>query len=533
VREDVTNAPMSSNPKESPARDPARMAGFCAAALSGAGLLLLLLLMLSLGLRRGMNHDECLPLAAGALFARHLSLPYRDYPYFHMPDLILLYGVLFRWCRFVLLPARLFSVVAGWLTILLLWIIVRRECRGKPLPVRWLLPAAAALLLFSSPIFRDAFWRTWNHALATLFGLAAAAFALRPRLGWRWFWAGVFIGLAIGTRLTFAPLFAPLAVAAAVEPAGGELRERTRRVAIFCAGAAVSLLPSLILFAMAPAQFLYGNFTFNSTTNILFRQSYHNPQATLRARLLFPFTTLLPHRSNLVLALLFVLLVAAALIRFSKMPVEARYRLLLVLGLFPFTFMGAIAPQVTQHEYYYPFVPLLVLAIAIPAAAFCPGRAVWILPLLLLAASILTTAWTWEEYQRLAILKRPSAWPAVIFHEAGLEARGLVRAGRVLTLDPIIPLEGDLDIYPALVTGSIAWRAEPFVPPAERDGLMMMGPDNFSAKMEQTPPAAVIASPSSLLDPPLIAWARAHGYAPHLLQPRGKLVDQATVWTAQ
>ena len=502
-----------------------------AAALSVAGLLFILLLMLSLGLRRGMNHDECLPLAAGKVLAQRFLLPYRDYPYFHMPDLVLLYGLLFRCCRYVLLPARLFSIVTGWLTVLLVWTVVRRECRGKPAAVRWLLPAAAVLLLFSNPVFREAFWRTWNHALATFFGLAAVALALRPRLVRRWFWAGVFIGLAIGTRLTFAPLFAPLALAAALEPAGGVLRERARRVAIFGAGVAVSLIPSLILFAMAPAQFFYGNFVFNSTTNILFRQSYHNPQATLRARLLYPFGALLPDRANLVLAVVFAVAVAVALVRLSRMPAETRYRTLLVLGLIPFVFMGAIAPQVTQQEYYYPFIPLLALAIAMPAAALCSGRAAWIVIPVLLAPATLTTAWTWHEYQRLAILKSPSEWPAVVIHNAGLEARQWVPAGRVLTLEPILPLEGGLDIYPALVTGLIAWRAEPFVPPGDRDRLDMMGPDNFAAILEETPPAAIYATSTSELEGPMIDWARSHRYTPHVLQAKEKIVDSTTVWT--
>ena len=284
---------------------------------------------------------------------------------------------------------------------------------------------------------------------------------------------------------------------------------------------------------MAPAQFLYGNFTFNSTTNILLRQSQHHPGATLGARLLYPFTTLLFDRSNLLLALLFVLLVAAALVRFSKIPAEARYRLVLVLGFIPFTFVGTIAPQVTQIEYYYPFVPLLALAIAISAAALSSGRAACILALFLLAPAILTTRWTWREYQWLTILKRPAEWPAVMFHEAGIESRRWIRTGRVLTFDPIVPLEGGLDICPALVTGGIAWRAEPFVAPADRDGLIMMGQDALSAKMEQMPPAAVFTTTRDGRegpDTPLIAWARNHRFTPHPLQPRGKMLDPITVW---
>jgi hypothetical protein len=49
--------------------------------------------------------------------------------------------------------------------------------------------------------------------------------------------------------------------------------------------------------------------------------------------------------------------------------------------------------------------------------------------------------------------------------------------------------------------------------------------------MEQAPPAAVLTSASDKLDGPLIAWARGHGYVPHDLKDRGKLVDRGRVWT--
>jgi hypothetical protein len=148
-----------------------------------------------------------------------------------------------------------------------------------------------------------------------------------------------------------------------------------------------------------------------------------------------------------------------------------------------------------------------------------------------LAPAILATRWAWHEYQWLTILETPAEWPAVVFHEAGLDARQFVPAGRVLTLDPIIPLEGGLDIYPALVTGGIAWRAEPFVAPADRDNLIMMGPDNFAAKLEQTPPAAIFTTAGHKGEEDQLAWVQSRHWVPHLLESRGKIVDSTTVWT--
>ena len=509
---------------------PARLGEICADVATGGFFLLLLMAMLALGLSRGVNHDEIQHLAAGAVFGRHGLLPYHDFPWLHMPNLVLLYGILFRWCGRMLLSARLVSVAAGWLTAVLVWAIVRRECREKEAVLRWLLPAAAVMLLVSNPIFREAYWRTWNHAVATLFAVAAVMAALRGGRGWGW--AGVFLGLAIGTRVSFAPLLAPLVAAAMLHTGSGEIifTARLKRAGVFCGGTAAGLSPAIVLCAMAPAQFVFGVFTFNSKVNILFRQSYLDQRITLHAKLLFPFKVLLADKSNALLAALFAAMVIAAAVRVFKLQGELRCRLLLVLGLIPFALIGAVAASPSQQEYYYPVVPLMVLAIGMAAAGLSGGRARWIGAGLIPAAALVTTAWSWHQYPGLAVLRKPSKWTTGPIHDAGVELRQCVPAGRVLTLEPLEPLEGGLDIYPALVTGGIAWRCERFVSPEDRVKLEILGPDNFAASMERTPPSAVLTNPRSAMDQPLVDWAQTHGYAAHPVAAHGKLVDAAVIW---
>jgi hypothetical protein len=508
-----------------------RPANIAAGAVTLCGFLLFFLLMLSLGLRRGMIHDESQHLAAGALFGRHLLLPYRDFPYFHMPDLVFVYGAIFHFYGSMLFAARLLNVEAGWLTCVLIWYIVWRECRGISSLCRWLLPAAAALLLVSNPIFRETYWRAWNHATATLFALGSFALAMRPSAsgspnGSRWFWSGLLLGLAIGTRLTFAPFFAPLAVAC-LFPVG----PRIRSLLLFCAGNALALLPSLILFLVAPLQFYFGNFTFNSTVNILFRQFYHDSRISFHAKLLFLGALLRADIATFLLLLACVLFVVAAFIRFSKMPADLRYRLLLLLGLIPFGLFGALAASPSQPEYYYALIPILVLATALAAAFLCSGHFGWLSPLLLLIPAIYCTSRSWNEYQRIAILRDSSTWPPLLMHEAGAEAAMWIGKGQVMTLDPVFPLEGGLDIYPSLVTGIIEWRTEPFIAAADRDRLKILGPDNFVSTLDRSPPAALLTIDTTGFDAPLVAWAKSHRYAPRSLEPRGKLVDQPTIWT--
>jgi hypothetical protein len=55
-----------------------------------------LLLVAGVNLRRGLNHDEHQFVASGVLLARQGLLPYRDFPYFHVPLLSVIYARSFR-----------------------------------------------------------------------------------------------------------------------------------------------------------------------------------------------------------------------------------------------------------------------------------------------------------------------------------------------------------------------------------------------------------------------------------------------------
>src|SRR5881392_3436095 len=48
------------------------------------------LLLMSISVAHPLDHDEHQFIASGALLARRGLLPYRDYPYFHLPNLVLI-----------------------------------------------------------------------------------------------------------------------------------------------------------------------------------------------------------------------------------------------------------------------------------------------------------------------------------------------------------------------------------------------------------------------------------------------------------
>ena len=68
--------------------------------------LFLFALLFGAAMSKRLDHDEHQFVASGALLARQSLLPYRDFPYFHMPYLVGLYALFFRASDHLLLAAR-------------------------------------------------------------------------------------------------------------------------------------------------------------------------------------------------------------------------------------------------------------------------------------------------------------------------------------------------------------------------------------------------------------------------------------------
>jgi len=92
---------------------------------------------------------------------------------------------------------------------------------------------------------------------------------------------------------------------------------------------------------------------------------------------------------------------------------------------------------------------------------------------------------------------RPSRWVPLEVHDSGLALRRQLASagappGPVLTLAPIIPLEGGMDIYEPFVTGPFAFRAAPMVPQTDRRALHLVDEYDLSELLKEHPPMAVL-----------------------------------------
>ena len=113
----------------------ARQVGFTPLAFALAVLLLLILstVLAGVALPREIDHDEHQFVASGILLARQGLLPYRDYPYFHVPNLVYLYGLIDLLAASPLLAARLTSLAFATLSLgIVFWLVWSEAARTPP-----------------------------------------------------------------------------------------------------------------------------------------------------------------------------------------------------------------------------------------------------------------------------------------------------------------------------------------------------------------------------------------------------------------
>jgi 4-amino-4-deoxy-L-arabinose transferase-like glycosyltransferase len=481
------------------------------------------LLLLVTNAQKPLDHDEHQFVASGALLAREGLLPYRDYAYFHTPNLVFVYGALFAVTADPLLVARIFSTLCGSLVVLLTSVVAFQVFRKQHILLRLLVAVGAAILLLTNPLFSYTTGKAWNHDLPVL--LTMIAFLLVGRgarqTNGRWwvFFSGLLVGLAAGTRLSFALAAVPFAGMIALYPGSTAPRKRWVLPLWFGLGLLLALLPSLVLFAMAPRQFLFGNLGY-ARYNTLYRQAagFHQGDVSVIAMSLggkFQYLAryVVSSPGNLLLLLAWILFaVLLAVPRLRRQPPHG-FETALSLALFPFLLMGSLAPTPAFFQYFYALVPFLLLGTLYGMASLYgqDGSHSWI-PALFALVVVFAGAYGIKNYESVGEAFAPEEWLTSEVRSTGVEIGELAGQGRVLTLSPIFPLAGDARIYPEFATGAFAWRVAPFVPAEDRQARDVVSADELESVLDSDPPAAILTGSEETLEEPFILYAQENGY---------------------
>lgn len=458
---------------------------------------------------RALNHDEHQFLAPAALLAREGAVPYKDYPLFHLPNLVYVDASLIRLGLSPVWAGKTSSLVATLGLVLLLATVARGAANSRD---QLILPPLVVLLLLADPLFAFTTGKTWNHETSAACVLVAVFSISRgiSRHSSTWIGCGgAFAGLAIGFRLTAAPVAAALALCCLLLPAANWGR-RLRLAGLFAVAATVASAPSLILFVSAPEQFLFGNLEFprlrlldpdnervRKTANWLRKLRYFFKEVILPSWPLFAAYILVHVRKQ-----------GPRPTAHSPEAYASATCGVALLG----ALLGCFAPTRYQYQHFYVLVPLLVFGVAVGLRRATLGatRCVFLLALVSAAISCWNVKGTLRTfYGTLADLHRPQEWFPAKAEYTGGEIADHVPLGRVLTLAPVWPLEGNLRVYPEFATGVFAWRSAHLVPHKRRQRLGVVAPADLEAFLEAEPPAAILTGvEEESAELPLVQYAQ-------------------------
>jgi hypothetical protein len=499
-----------------------------AGAVLGVGLawLFLGIVLFARAMAQPFSHDEHQFIAAGWWLAKAGLLPYRDFPYHHMPYQVPFNALAVILSPYVLLSGRVVSWLAAWIASGLLAAAVWGEFRRRSRLLAAAASGVAALVFVSQPIVAYTTGQAWNHDASGLLALAAVVIQLRlidGRASDRWgMVVGLLAGLAAGVRLSYAVLCPLLLVSAAAIP--GTRRQRGKNAARVLVGILIAGIPAGVLLGIDPKAFGYGNVLYPQLNSLYRDVLRYWAENGLGSQLGFFIERVLARPANAALLVGSTALATIGLAARSQDP-RLRHRLALVLSSTLVLFLTAFVPNPTWTQYFYACVPFAILTCGTAAAGVDASgwrRAALVGAALVAMVSIGGGTWDLPGLRRL---QSPATWVPIQVHEFGQRLAEEVPAGPVLTLAPVLAMEGGLATYEAFATGPFTWRVAHIIPEPNRRRVGWIGRDELEAYLADRPPAAVVTGLETendgfdpgrrgTLEEPLDDYAAHAGYRP-------------------
>ena len=475
---------------------------------------LVFILLLGRGMNRPFNHDEHQFVTPAVLLTQGGLLPYRDYPYFHMPNQVYLYAALTWWTPYKLLVARIVQVLCGTAIVVLLCATGWRLLERMDTLGRWLTIGGLLFVTVSSRLFTYTSGLAWNHDTSTLCALAALLLHLRGLEGPRpacLALGGLLLGCAIGIRLSFAPVVVPFLLSFWLSRSPRLPGPRPGSLLLWSFGVTVGMLPAIVALVTVPSQFIFGNLAYPRLSGLIRSDEVRVTWPEKGAYFLHKFVD---EPADAALFVLFLYCVTFLAWRVRAWSGPHRDALLLTLGVLVALVPGVLAPTPPQRQYAYPLIPFMVLAVIyVFASAPAQSTAWWTR---LTAAALIVVAATGgppAKYEHIISLLTPSRWTPIQEHEIGERIRAATSPDAlVLTTTPIQPIEGGLRVYPEFATGVFAWRNAALLPPEDRERYRMISAAELAGLLARWPPDAVFFNRRSEYVQPFIDYAQSRGY---------------------
>jgi 4-amino-4-deoxy-L-arabinose transferase-like glycosyltransferase len=462
-----------------------------------------------------VGNDENQFIASGKLLAAKGYLPYIDYPYFQTPNLVFIYAVIFKFTSWLLLAGRAFSVISSWTILAVIFFICSGLFKRYGPGASFIAAAASVLILLSNPIFVNAGVPAWNHSFPLLAALAAFVLHVKAHGNDKppiWLFLGGFaLGIAAGTRLYYMTLLIPMFLTVFTFPKAHGLKEKLKLSLNLLAGSFVALIPSFLFLLAAPKKFIFNVFTYHTHIDKLYLSDALR-LTTFIARAgdcFILFFTSSP-------ALLTVIFCCTLIIWFAKPSGLAgnryKFEITLALWFIVFTLINALCLRgITFNHIYSATFPFMALAVFYVIASL-DGQSMKKIFGIVCFIAIISTAFLIDEFREKDGLLSPGRWYPVSAHLIGNKMAGLIGGGKVLTLSPIFPLEGGLDIYREFAASPFAWRVAKFVKGDDRAKFMIVSEDELRDLLEKDPPRAIIVGYNKRLDDIFRSYAKENNF---------------------
>ena len=464
-------------------------------------LIILSLAVLSNTMSKPAGRDEQM-YCTGAVFLAQGKMIYRDFSYAaQTPYHPLLCAALFKLFNTThyLLMGRIVSCVCDILVMLSIVGIYRHIFKSFTTS-GVILGLAAALLYVFNPIVDYANGYAWNHDVV-IFCVVLSFWLFistdfRHKLKYR-------RTAAIGALLTFATfmrvttaLAELLFLVLLLSVPAGLIKERFKNALPFLlAGAVVSIWPVWVI-AQAPRAFFLNLVKIPMLYGRWLREigMVHDKFDLTFACLTTP--------GYFVLAALTVYLLLSVFFLRRKLKLTGGLNLLLALTLTAILFIIALIPPTIWHQYLAVPVPFLVVSIAYPLFYLRRltdkagiGRHFKIATSIMIICTLVAIFSYPIVLYRIPIALVPETWVPIGIHKVSEDIVGKLtnqKSKLILTLAPLLALEGGGEIYNELSAGAIIYRVADSLSAEERRITHTAGPKSILELLEKNPPSAVI-----------------------------------------
>lgn len=456
------------------------------------------------------DHDDNPYIAAAKITAEEGLLPYKDYRVIHMPYYVFVYSLIFKFTSTLTPLTKIISFLSFYTVLILVFYTIQKSLPGRNQIFKFLIGASAIFFIIHNPIVKYSFARfTYDIPLllSMLAFLLLTSILNAKKSFLRAFLSGLFIGIAIGFRLHFVLFAIPFAIGVLLF-LNLSFSFRLKLLLYFSAGIFAGLIPVIVLFAIAPKEFIFDVFQFHFDIDKTFL-GHQKRLFTFPKRLGALYVEIRQTWQTSVLLLGVLLLIGLKALKLVKDEV-LNFRLALILITLPFLIYLAIG-KILIIQYLYPLVLFTILGIFYGLTALKKYSNLGTLMFCFLAFLML---WKGDKVQ-LAELKTPEDWTALSRYKCStLVDEALTGPTKILTLSPAEILESDsIYIYKEFVSSPFLWRTSYLVPDHLKKNLNIISEKEIHRFLQEKQPEAIFTGyEPEVLEKSFIEFARENGY---------------------